>query len=299
MGKGLNATAVIAAITIAAMAMLAQDALAQNASALESYQTEITGGYTWLKIDTSPDIELSEALIEGTYNFQPVSLKGHPWNEAAFLEHTMQAMVALRYTDFEISTFDADGLLYGGGFRYADKDTPVAADVRFRTGTLDGDLGFDVDVTFIDASVGYWVMPNAIAGLSFTFDELDPDGTFRIKETSIGAFGKIVHKIDDERAVNAEARLGWTSVDAGTDDDDNFELTLAGDYYFTPQYSAGVLLDVSVGSAESIEGTTLGVRGSAWFSPQVGVRVEYSRFWASDSQGADADAVGVFLSVRF
>jgi hypothetical protein len=290
--------AAIAAITFATIAMLAQNTSAQNGSAQESYQTEVTGGYTWLESDTNPDIELTEAVIEGTYNFQPVSLKGHPWNEAAFLEHSMQAMVRLSYFDFEVGSASSDGLLYGGGYRYAAKDSPVAADVRFQTGTLDGS-GIDVDVTFLDASVGYWVKPNAIVGLAFALDELDPDGTFKIEETTVAAFGKIVHKLDDQRAVNAEARLGWTSVDTGTTDDDNFVLTLEGDYYFTPQYSAGAMLDVSVGDAESDEGTTLGVRGSAWFTPQVGVQVEYSRFWANDSQGADEDAVGLFLSVRF
>lgn len=284
---------------IAVVAVVAVWMLAQGASAQESYQFEVTGGYTWFESDTNPDVEFNEALVEGTYNFKPVMLKDHPWNEAAFLEHSMQAMLNLSYSEFEVGSADADGLVYGAGFRYAEEDSPIAAEVRYRTGTLDGDFGIDVDVTSLEASAGYWLQPNAIVGLVFTLDQLDPDGSFKLEQTGIAAFGKIVHKLDTERAVNGEARVGWVSVDTGTDDDDNFEITLLGDYYFTPQYSVGALVDVSVGSADTEEGTTLGARASAWFTPQVGFRVQYSKFWASDSNGDDEDTLGLFLSVRF
>lgn len=295
----ITATAAAWATALLAVATLGQDATAQTAPAMESYQTEIRLGYQWRDIDTNPDIELTDVLLEGTYNLEPVSLKGHPWNEAAFLEHSMQAMVELSWSEFEISTFDADGLVYGGGFRYATKDCPIAADLVFKTGSLDGDMSFDVDLTTIDASVGYWVEPHAIAGVTFNYTELDPDGTFKIEQKTIAAFGKMVHKLDDERAINAEARVGWTRFDSGTSDDDNVVLTLEGDYYFTPQYSAGGLVDFSFGSSDADEGLTLGVRASAWFTPQVGVMVELSRFWADDSSGADEDQAGFFVSIRF
>lgn len=298
MGGRITTVATVSAITFLALATLGQNVAAQSASAMESYQSEVTLGYNWRDIDTNPDLELKDTMLEGIYNFEPVSLQGHPWNEAAFLEHSMQAMLSLTYSEFELGPFDADGLVFGGGYRYAAKDVPVAADLIFKTGNLDGNMGVDVDLTSVDASVGYWVEPNAIAGVVFTYSELDPDGTFKIEETTIGVFGKIVHKLDDDRAVNAEGRLAWTTVDTGTSDDGSIEVTLEGDYYFTPQYSAGALFDLSSGDANSKDGTTLGVRGSAWFTPQFGIRVQYSKFWA-DGQGADEDRGGIYLSVRF
>jgi hypothetical protein len=298
MGGRTTTVAAVWALTFLAMATLGQNTAAQSASAMDSYQGEVTVGYKWRDIDTNPDIELTDVLLEGIYNFEPVSLQGHPWNEAAFLEHSMQGMLSLAWSKFELSTFDADGLVYGAGYRYAAKDVPVAGEVIFKTGTLDGDMGLDVDLTYVDASLGYWVEPNAIAGIAFNYTDLDPDGTFKIEQTTVAAFGKIVHKLDDERAINAEARAGWTSVDTGTSDDGSIVLTLEGDYYFTPQYSAGALLDFQSGDANSQDGTTLGVRGSAWFTPQVGISVQYSKFWA-DGKGADEDGGGIYLSVRF
>lgn len=274
--------------------------LAQAATAQNSYRAEVVAGYTMNEDDDSPETKLSMLVLGGTFNFQPVSLEGHPWEEAAFLERSMQASAELLYVELESGPLEADGLLYGLGFRYAEKETPVAAEARFSTGTIDVDgSSFDFDVTMIDASVGYWAMPDAIVGVDYGFEEFDPNMGTGSETTRFGVFGKMVHKLDKEKAINAEARLGIANVDDGTTDEDNFEVALGGDYYFTPQYSAGAHVDFSFGDAVSEEGTTLGVRGNAWFTPQIGARVEVSQFWASDSQGFDETEFGVFLAVRF
>jgi len=282
-----------AAITMAAMVTLPKAVSAQN----NRYQTEVSLGYLWTETDSTPTITQTEIPLRGTYHFEPVSLKGHPWNEADFLEHSMSASLELRWYDFDVSGSGADGLLYGGGFRYAEKEKPIAAEFNFRTGSIDGS-GIDIDVTSLDLSVGYWVKDNAIAGFAYQRDELDAGGGFNYEKQTFSGFGKLVHKLDDEQSVNGEARIGWASVDTGTTDT-NMEISLAGDFYFTPQYSAGAMLDFSFGDAVSDEGTTLGLRGSAWFNQQVGARVEYSRFLASDSAGVDDDSFAIYVAVRF
>lgn len=270
-----------------------------SAQGPQSYQFEVTGGWTTSSTDTNPDIDVNRLVAAGEFHFAPVELKDHPWNEAEFLEHSMYVGVNIGYTNFEIGSFEADGPTIGGCFRYARPDQPIAAEVGFAFGTLDGDFGIDVDEIVFGGNAGYWLCPNTIVGGEFVISELDAGGILDITETLFGAFGKTVHDLGDGQAVNAEAHAGFVHVDVGANDDVNFELGAAGDFYFTPQYSAGAMLDFSFGDAASREGVTFGVRGSAWFNPQAGVSVEVSTFAASDSNGADDDEFGVFGHFRF
>lgn len=280
----------VAVSVIAAATAVAQDAPGQR----QNYQIELTGGFTTLDTDGGGP-EINQLIAEGTYHLAPVALQNHPWNEAAFLEHSMFVTAGLRFVELEIGPADADGIVFGAGFRYADKKTPVAAEINFRTGTLDGDFG-DIDTTNVDLSAGYWLMSNAIVGIDYAMEELDPDGAGSFEETRIGVFGKIVHDLGDKRAVNLEAHIGQATIDAGTEED-NLEFRVEGDFYFTPLYSAGLLLQFSSGDAVSDEGTTIGVRGSAWITPNVGIRAELTTFSASDSAGNDQDEIGIFVDV--
>lgn len=88
-------------------------------------------------------------------------------------------------------------------------------------------------------------------------------------------------------------------MDVGSSSDTNFEIQVAGDYYFEPRYSAGALLGLSFGDSSSDEGVTLGIRGSAWLSPSAAVDAGYSRFSASDAAGSDQDEFTIALKVRF
>lgn len=271
---------------------------AQGNQALKSYQSELSGGFQMSEVDTNPDIEMTSLFVTGEYHFKPVELKDHPWNEAAFLEHSTFLSATLDYTQFEIASFDADGPTIGASYRYATPDQPIAAEVGFLFGTLDGDLGVDIDQTLFGGNVGYWVQPNAIVGIEFSLEEFEI-GSAELETLQFGGFGKIVHDLDDQRSVNAEAHVGIVNADDGATDETNVEIGVAGDYYFTRQYSAGAMLDFSFGDAASEEGVTYGVRGSAWLTPAVSVSGAFSMFSASDSTGADETDFGILFSMRF
>lgn len=277
--------------------------VARSASAQEgppqSYRVELSGSWMLTATDSNPDIDITEFTLGGMYFLEPVSLADHPWNEAAFLERAKAVMAGVQWTRFEVGPFSADGPSLGAGFLYADKAQPIAAQLFVRYGTLDGDMGIDVDRTSFGGRAGYWLGRGALAGFEIERDQTDVSGLLDITQTRYGAFGKMVHDLGGGRAINVEARVGLVSVDAGAATDTNFEIGLEGDYYFTPRFSAGAVLNLSVGDAASREGTTLGVRGSAWLSPRIAVGLEWSSFHASDSQGADIDTAGAFLSVRF
>ena len=265
----------------------------------QSYQFELMGGLSLTTIDSNPDIDITEFGVGGTYYLDPVSLESHPWNEAAFLEHSKGVMVGLAYTDFEIGNFSADGPSIGAGFLYADKEKPIAAQINVGFGTLEGDAGIDIDQTNIGGWCGYWLKENALVGIEIDYEELDGGGTFTLEELFFGGFGKIVYDLEEGRAINAEARVGAKNVDVGGVDDTNFVIGLEGDFYFTPQYSAGALLNFSFGDSVADEGVTIGVRGTAWFNERISLSAQYATFSASDNAGADEDEFGIFVTARF
>lgn len=288
-----------AQISAALAAALAAGSITAQDAPKSSYQIELTAGFALTELDTSPEIEIRQFLLGGSYHLKPVALADHPWNEAAFLEHSTFVSAQVGYAEFEISSFDADGEVFGAGFRYAEKDTPVAAELAFSIGSLDGDAGLEIDLNEVSGRVGYWVKPNAIVGVSASFEEVEVQSALVNEVLRVGAFGKIVHDLGEDRAINVEADLGIASVDDGASEEENVELALASDFYFTPQYSAGALVALSFGDAVSEEGITFGLRGSAWFTPMFGGSVEVSRFNAEDSAGSDEDSLSIFASVRF
>jgi hypothetical protein len=266
----------------------------------QSYQFELMGGFSLTSIDFSPsDLDITEIGVGGTYYFNPVSLESHPWNEAAFLEHSKGVMLGLGFTDFELGPFNADGPSIGAGFLYADKEKPIAAQINVSFGTLEGDMGVDIDLVNIGGWAGYWLQQNALVGIEIDYDELDGSGAFTMEELFFGGFGKIVYDLEEGRAINAEARVGLNNVDNGAGDDTNVVIGLEGDFYFTPQYSAGALLNFSFGDSVVDEGVTLGVRGTAWFNQHISVSAEYATYSASDNLGADQDEFGIFVTARF
>jgi len=273
--------------------------LAAQGDTMRPFQYEVTGGWAMTTMDTSPDIDINQYQVSGTYHLKPVALASGPWNEAAFLEHSTDVSVRAEYQTFEVGSFSAEGFVAGAGFRYAEKDKPIAAEFAFSLGSLDGDSGIDIDVSTIEARVGYWLRPNAILGVDFSRTETDASSLLDVEELRFGIFGKIVHDLGEGRAINGEARIGMDSIDDSVSTDENIEFAGSADFYFTPRYSAGALIAVSSGDSDAREGTTLGVRGSAWVTPQLAVDARYATFQASNNTGNDSDTFLIELTLRF
>jgi len=288
-------TRIVAGVVVAAAtAHLA----AQDPARVQSYQFELGAGWSMSTTDTSPEIEINQYVFAGTYHLKPVMLADHPWNEAAFLEHSTFVQAGAVFADFEIGNFSADGPLFLVGGTYAEKDTPIAASFNLQMGTLDGDAGIDIDLSEVNGRVGYWLTPNAILGVQVSLEQTEIETLIDVDTLSYGAFGKVVRDLGEGRAINAVAHIDL-SVDDGTTDEDNVEFGFAADFYFTPRYSVGALVDFSFGDAVSDEGTTLGVRGTAWFTPQLAFNLALATFVADDDAGSDEDTIGAFFTARF
>lgn len=266
----------------------------------EQYQWEVGLSYQTVTTDADPEAEWTTIAADGTYHvLGPVALADHPWEEAAFLEHSSFVSATLGMATLEWGPIDADGLTYGVAGRYAQPDVPVAVDLSLAwTSVEDDDFDFENDLFTWDLRAGYWIMPNLIAGLGYTATSLD-DGSDETTDTEPYVWGKWVHGLNAELDLNVEAELGRIDYDAT--DDKNLALVANGDVYFRKQYGVGLLLGNEVGDAESEEGRTVGIRGSAWFTPNIGVRAQYAMFAAAndDEGGVDSDTVGLEVVGRF
>ena len=267
------------------------------ASAADEYQWEAGLGFTQNTDDASNETTVTTIAANGEYHFLPVKLGDHPWEEAAFLEHSTFVEAHLGYVTAEDNTLDASGPLIAVGFTYATPEFPVRLSAGLGYSTVE-DGSFEIKTTVIELEAGYWIKPELIAGLRLVNSKSD-FGTADEKEVGISAFGKWVFSMNDDLAFNTEAELGQNSYDNGSKDS-NIVVGVAGDVYFRQQYGVGLSLASESGDAVGAEGMTVGVRASSWFTDQIGARVGYDMFAASDdAAGVDDSTISLEVVGRF
>ena len=81
--------------------------------------------------------------------------------------------------------------------------------------------------------------------------------------------------------------------------EDNNELSILGEYYFTRMTSLGAGASFNSGDDVSDEGKTFGIGGTHFFTPQIALSVTWSTFIADDSQTEDSDSISVDVIARF
>ncbi len=151
--------------------------------------------------------------------------------------------------DGEIADYDLDGFRFGGSFR-------LTQDI-YLFGSYDDaeadDIDVDVSVLKFGAGYIYPIDPTWDANFSLAFSRAESDGrNADDDESGIELTAGVRGKVKPEIEVRAE--LNYTTVEV--DDDSYAYLTLGGDYYFTPNISAGLELDLG-GDYETM---TIGAR---------------------------------------
>ena len=156
----------------------------------------------------------------------------------------------LRYIfDGEIDDFDLDGFRFGGSFR-------LTQDI-YLFGSYDDaeadDVNVDITVLKFGAGYIYPINPTWDANFALAIARAEFDGTGTgDDESGVEITGGVRGKFKPEIEVRAE--LNYTTVEMV--DDSYAYLSLGGDYYFTPNVSAGLELDLG-GDYETL---TLGAR---------------------------------------
>ncbi len=143
--------------------------------------------------------------------------------------------------DAEVGNIDGDGILIGGSFRL---NTDFYAFGNYET--LDMDFSNDIDTFTLGAGYIYPLNTMWDANFSFSFVNAEvnsnDDNGFAL---TAGVRGMMMPKI--------EGRATLTYIDV--DDDDTF-VTLAGDYFVSPNLSVGLELDLGA----DLETVSIGAR---------------------------------------
>lgn len=154
----------------------------------------------------------------------------------------------LRFADTEIENADGDGFELGLSYNLNDNWIVIGS-------YLSQDFDFNIDLTGLELGVGY------VWAIDEQFD-VYATGSYADYEVDVGSFGsdsedgfRFVGGIRSRINEKFEARAAVNYFDLG--DSDTF-VELAGDYYFTPEFAAGISIDVG-GDVDTI------TFGGRWF----------------------------------
>ena len=213
----------------------------------QDYQVQINGDY----VDYDGRNTFS---VRGTYHFDKVSTKDTAWAEAAFMGQKSNVKAAI--TDFD---GDATSYLLGGEW-FADNNFYAALNMNY----VDADGGYN-DTTFT-GEVGYFFADNWLVAITGNDDDFSD---------TLGIRTKYIHRLADSQFINFEA--------AYSDATDDF--TVAGDFYWSPQSSVGLVLS-------DADEYRYGIRAQHFFTPAIALRLTFS-----DTKYDDIVSIG--LTGRF
>lgn len=232
--------------------------LAAIASSSFAYNAQLNGGFSNFTHDDNYTDQDAQIDLQGKYFLEPVQIKNHPFNEAAFLEHNSNLYATYAYRsieskDYIYTTFDplAPGMLYqfglakdqrdihhfAGGLEYFHEQfylngeigigrVKAKSDIDFNYGTVN--YKNDYNVTTYRALVGFMPISNLLvaAGVDgYQGDKYHDDETdFAAKVKYVTPFGQNGH------VLNFEAD--------GTFGDEN-NIIFGADYYLNQAFSVG------------------------------------------------------------
>ncbi|MBZ2189848.1 putative porin [Alcanivorax sp. JB21] len=224
--------------TYLALAVAAALSAASGVVQAQDYNVEIGASY----IDFDGD---DHALkLDATFHFETVNTAGRPLAEAAFMgrNNNVSAFYATR------DDADIDRFAIGGEF-WLD-------DIYLSATYMDESGDNSDDESSYELRVGYMVGDDFLVSLGYE------DGDERDDET-ISLAAKYVGQIGDN-FINVEGGI------ASTDGDNLF--SLAGDYYFTREFSAGLRLAESDVSGVK---TRYGIAARYFVTPTISGEIEY------------------------
>ena len=242
-------------------------ALIASLGTAHAYQAEVGGTIAYVDPDHG-DSTVGFGL-DGKYFFNPVQVKNHPLNEAAFLERASNVNAALSYADNDF----AESTVIGAGIEYfvPNSDFYLSAGINHQSiDTVEG----DADQLGYTAEVGYLPAPGlllaiGLAGYDNDLDD-DVDPTLRAKYvTQVGAYD-----------MNFEAATSFGDVDY---------YGLGADLYLDKTLSLGVSY---ASDFDSVSDDVFTLRAKKFFTQQVSLE-------GSVAFGDDDNTFGVRGAYRF
>ncbi|TQV81053.1 putative porin [Aliikangiella coralliicola] len=200
--------------------------------------------------------DVDTTRLSGTYYFEKVTTDNTAWVESAFMGRNSN--VSVGYSDF---SGGSDALSFAGEFFGKDGNNLYGA---IEVIDVDPDIG-ESDTVLI-GELGYFFDKNWLVSIS----AIDSDF-----EDSVSVNTKYVGALGGDRYFNVEA----------TYNDESEDVTVIGDYYWSAQTGAGLILS-------DAEGFDYGLRFQHFFNNQVALKLSY---WSADFD----DTTGIAVTARF
>ena len=267
-----------------------------------SYRGEILFLHSNSEFDTL-DSEVN--ILAGTYYFSPVESDKGPLAESKFLSRSSAASVILSRSEldgqFGTSLQDSESSGYGLSLEIRDPNTPNTVSAGFIKDKIDvaSPIKVSRDLTTTAFALGRYFSDNFHVDLRF----------FKLKHHDLPAgwddmcsyalASKFVKQLENGKAYNFEATLDRTYDDNNYAKEVNTTFTLEGDYYPNSQFAIGGGLNLNRGDDEDIEGETLSLRTSYFFSPSLGIQVESDKFYPKKPELSKEKSISATIALRF
>lgn len=270
-------------------------------AAADSYQFEVS--FTHLNSESGGNPDISFNGLNGNYYLTPVSTKGKPLAEAAFLEHASYFGALILNADLS-GDIRGDGQSWGIEYTQAKKDSPWAFNIGFLKTDLDmksGSAKTNYESDSFAIGLGYYLdnstlVSGEFANISGSYSgsySTDADGkeySFTLKKVTLlspeTAFNFIVNFTKEE-----------TEDDFGKEKGQSF--SLAGDYYLSSRTSIGGVFTKHSHDDADLEGETIGINITSFVEANLYLQAALEQFDADSSSDADSDSWQITLGYRF
>ena len=277
-----------------------------NSQAEQSYQTELSVGYE--KEDADSSTNKVTGLSAEIY-FSPVNTDNKPLAQAAFLDKSSSVSIGYinlktEYQNSSLNSIDSKGPNFG--INYITETNSFILGALYSTNDIETDPSLVTgDLTIAGISIGKYLNDSSAVIFSYTSSDTEVQNTVPSQSANLdieyyGLSYNTVQSLDATSyyRVSAEIEL-INKSDSDSVEEDNVELGILGEYYFTRMTSLGAGIMFNSGDNVSDEGKSFGVGFTHFFSPQVAFDITLSRFNADDSQTEDADSISVGVIARF
>lgn len=285
-------------VIFAAFSFFADSVVAQ-----EQYQTEISAEFYRTDVDTGSRLTAYGASAE--VFFIPVKTEGHPYAEAAFLEHVGSVYLGGLNTDIKSGTEGA-GRAHAVGINFTEPALPVVITAAYRS----SHMGYDPPANMEQVSRGYsfsignYLDRAVLAGIEYYQAAYDlQSGGMTLATTmtrDYGLFVKYVVQLPGENAWSLEGRLlSRERQSTGKSALWNTRVFVSAAYFFDRTLSAGAGLENNSGDDKYAEGISCEVNIRSFITPRLSVQVSYDRFLNANAGYPNQKRFGLALAARF
>lgn len=270
-------------------------------SAADSYQSDVA--FSYVTADSDDNVDISAYGLGGNYYLSPVSSKGKPLAEAAFLEHASSIGASLIRYDMS-GIVHGDGQSWGVEYTHAKKASPWAFKIGALKLDIDSKSGSDKTNYKSDnlyVGLGYFIDGNTLIGgeVSDIRDSYSGADSYDVDGKAYAITFKRVTLLSPDTAFNFEA--GYTKVE--TEDDLGKEksrtISFGGEYYFSLNTSIGLSYAKESSDGAGLEGKTIGIGLTRFIQPDLYIHASLLQFDAENIDGADRDTWLLAAGYRF